>query len=63
MGSMLASLPASDLERSKDRGEGRRHRRDFKEDGDKCAVGDRIIWTVDCPLRCLMSRSFAPILI
>ena len=40
---MLKLLPATDLERSKDRGEGRRHRHEFKEHGNKCAAGDTII--------------------
>jgi hypothetical protein len=44
-------------------GEGRRHRRKLTEYGNKCAVVDTIIWTVDCPLRCLRSRSFASTLI
>jgi hypothetical protein len=56
-------LPASDLERSKDREEGRRHRREFKEHGNKCSLDDTFIWTVDCPFRCLKTRSFASTLI
>ena len=55
-----ASLRPGDGERW---GEGRKNRREFKEHGNKCAVGDSIIWPVDFPLRCLRSRSFASILI
>ena len=40
---MQKSLPAYDLERSKDRGEGRRRRRESKEHGLKSAVADTII--------------------
>ena len=57
------TLRPGDGQRSKDRGEGRKNRREFKEHGNKFAVGDTIIWPFDFPLRCLSSRSFASILI
>jgi hypothetical protein len=55
---MPRSQTASDLERSKDWGEGRRHRREFKEQGIKSAAGDTIILTIGWLLRCLRSSSF-----
>jgi hypothetical protein len=56
LGNSHARLPAPDLERSQDRGEGRRHQREFKEHGIKSAVADTIIGMVDCPLRFLRFR-------
>jgi len=37
------SLPATQGQRSKDREEGRRHRREFKEHGNKCSLDDTFI--------------------
>jgi hypothetical protein len=61
--SLQMQSPAAEPERSKDWGEGRSNRYEFKEQGIKSAAGDTLIPPIDWLLRCLRSSLFVSTLI